>query len=286
MPHGYKTPGVLAAEIKIHRKTHPDPGAFLLVEGKDDVRFWKSHRDKRCELIYGEGKKNVLGALGRLERDSVSGVLGVVDSDYDTFKASNESPSRPSRNLVVTDAHDLECVLLRSEALERVLAEHADDSKVRRFEDTNGTTVREALLERALVFGRVRLVATLWNASEVMPEIRVHRFVDEETWDVDADSLIDAVADNSHRCRRTWKEETSKVLGEDPWFVARGHDMLEILRVGLKKVLGDMPQNIGTSALAGNLRLAMSREWLEATKLWEGMRFWEDKNPPFRVLPQ
>ncbi len=54
MLFGNKTPGVLAAEIEMHRQAHS--GAFLVLEGKDDMRFWRERRDKHCELVDGEGK--------------------------------------------------------------------------------------------------------------------------------------------------------------------------------------------------------------------------------------
>ncbi len=277
MLFGNKTPGVLAAEIEMHRQAHS--GAFLVLEGKDDMRFWRERHHEHCELVDGEGRLNVVGALRHLDSRGFKGALGLVDSDYDKFISGEPL----SANLVATDAHDLECVLCRSKALDAVLAEYGDASKIKRFEDATGTDVRQALLDRALIFGRVRLAATLWDTTEVMPEISVPRFVDEESWSVDTDALISAVVDRSALDRKAWQDRTEELLDEAPWFVARGHDMVEILRIGLRHVLGD----IGTvgDGIASGLRLAMSREWLEATGLWEGIRAWEDVNPPFAVLP-
>ena len=280
MLFGNKTPGVLAAEIEMHRQAHS--GAFLVLEGKDDMRFWRERRDKHCELVDGEGKPNVVGVLHHLDSRGFKGALGLVDSDYDKFTGDRAL----SANLLATDAHDLECVLCRSRALDAVLAEHGDASKIKRFEDATRTDVRQALLDRALVFGRVRLAATLWEATDVMREIRVPRFVDEENWHVDTDALIRTVADRTVPDREVWQNRIAEFLHEDPWFVVRGHDMMEILRSGLRHVLGDMPKTVGVKSIASGLRLAMSREWLEATGLWKAIRAWEDVNPPFAVLPQ
>lgn len=278
MLFGHKTPHILANEVEMHRQIHT--GAFLVLEGKDDLRFWRARHHRSCELVDGEGKLNVVHALHLLDSRRFKGALGLVDSDYDTFR----SGERLSANLVTTDAHDLECVLCRSKALEAVLAEHGDASKIRRFEDVEGTDVRQALLDRALVFGRVRLAATLWDETEAMRHIRVQRFIDESDWRVDAEALIGNVADRSARDRRAWQSRTDDFQHEDPWFVVQGHDMVEILRIGLRRVLGDMPRTIGVKGLASGLRLAMSREWLEATGLWKGVRGWERANPTFVVL--
>ena len=278
MPFQHKTPGILAAEIEMHRRVHA--GAFLVVEGKDDLRFWRRWRHSDCELIDGEGKPKVVAGVRRLDSRGVKGVLGVVDSDYDTFRGEDLS----SPNLVATDAHDLECVLCRSQALEAVLAERGDPSQIRRFEDDTGLAVRQSLLDRALVFGRVRLAATLWDDTQVMPELRVPRFLDEETWIVDGAALMDAVVARSGGDREAWENRVASFAGADPWFVARGHDMIEILRIGLRKVLGNMGTTVGRDDIAKDLRLAVPREYLEATGLWEGVRAWQDINHSYAIL--
>ena len=55
MLRGHKSPGTLAAEIKMLRTSHG--GAFLILEGKDDIRFWRPRRHATCDLIDGEGNR-------------------------------------------------------------------------------------------------------------------------------------------------------------------------------------------------------------------------------------
>ena len=150
MPIGHKTPDILVNEIKMHRTSHN--GLFLIVEGNDDVRFWTPRHHADCELVDGEGKQNVIGGIQRLDSTSFAGVLGIVDSDYDTLNGT----SIESENLLATDAHDLECLLCRLSALDKVLAEYGSRPKIERFENEAGADVRTGLLERALIFGRLR----------------------------------------------------------------------------------------------------------------------------------
>ena len=70
----------------------------------------------------------------------------------------------------------------------------------------------------------------------------------------------------------------------DPWHVVHGHDMLEILRVGLRNVLGDLPAGVGVKEIARGLRLAMPPDDLQSTRLWRDMRHWERLNKPYLVL--
>ena len=278
MLRGHKSPGTLVAEIKMLRASHD--GAFLIVEGKDDVRFWRSRRHANCHLVDGEGKENVVGAVRRLDTARFTGALAVVDSDFERLTGGRFE----SGTLVYTDAHDLECLLCRSSALDKVLAEHGDPGKIRRFESA-GTDIRTALLERALVFGRLRLAALLARPAAEL-QMPVPRFLDQDTWMVDEEALVrGAVPDSSRDDVRAIAIRLGQLPEADRWHVVRGHDMIEILRTGLRRVLGDLPASIGASDIARLLRAGMSPEDLRGTGLWADMRAWQAANPPYAVLP-
>lgn len=100
-----------------------------------------------------------------------------------------------SRNLVATDAHDLECLLCRSSALDTVLAEFGTAGKIERFEEAAGVDVRTGLLERTSVFGRLRWAAKLHDLDVDCSTIRVPRFIDIDTWTVDSDELVRVVSE-------------------------------------------------------------------------------------------
>ena len=188
MPGGHKDPGSIAAEIKMMRMVHD--GAFLVVEGLNDLRFWRPRRHDTCELVDGEGKSNVVGAVHRLDAENIPGVLGIVDDDFDSLMGI----SLTSRNLVATDAHDLECLLCRSPALNKVLAEFGIAQKIQEFEEAAGIDVRGGLLERTMVFGRLRWAARCHDLDIDSGAIRVPRFIDIDTWTVDDDELTRAVS--------------------------------------------------------------------------------------------
>ena len=73
-------------------------GAILLVEGKDDLRFWQTWRHSDCDLIDGEGKPNVVGTIERLDSENFKGVLGIVDADYDHLMDEYLSSKKSSSN--------------------------------------------------------------------------------------------------------------------------------------------------------------------------------------------
>ena len=267
-------PNHVVAEVKMRRGPHT--GSFLVLEGLDDVRFWSTRSHHGCRLIDGKGKPNVVRGLRRLDEIGFGGALGVVDSNYDYLAGVPLG----SKNLLATDAHDLECMLCRSSALDGVLAEFGSDEKIDRFGQSAG--VRTALLERGLVFGRLRWAAQRLDAGLQLPAIRA--FVDEKSWSVDEDGLIDRAAGLNGMEASALRRHIADFPPADPWHVVHGHDLLEILRFGLRSVLGDLRASVGVQEIGRALRLAMSAADLRSTQLWQDMRQWERLNKPYLVL--
>ena len=270
-----ETQNHVVAEVKMRRTQHA--GSFLVLEGRGDMRFWKNRSHHHCRLIDGNGKPNVVGGLRRLDEIGFAGVLGIVDSNYDYLAGV----PLESDNLVATDAHDLECLLCRSSALDAVLAEYGSDEKIGSFGRSAG--VRNALLARGLVFGRLR-----WAAQRFEPRLRLPRmraFVDEKSWSVDEDGLIEKVAGKNEGVEaNVLRHQIAHLPPADPWHVVHGHDLLEILRVGLRNVLGNLPASVGVKEIAIGLRLAMPIAELQSTRLWQDMQRWEHLNKPYLVL--
>ena len=261
----------------MNRMSHA--GAFLVVEGKDDMRFWRPRRHAECELVDGEGKQNVVKGIERLDGAGFTGALGTVDDDYDSL----ESVPLPSPNLVATDAHDLECLLCRSSALDTVLAEFGDPAKIRRFRQREGYDVRTCLLNRGLVFGQVRWVAKRISTAVDTGAVSVPRWVDRALWSVKRAELI-READRESPDGSALSRHLDSLPQADPWYVAHGHDLIEILRIGLMRVLGDLPASTGTAEVARVLRAAISKEELTATNFGGSIRSWELGNGPYAVL--
>ena len=271
MPRGHKDPGSVAAEIMMTRMVHD--GAFLVVEGIDDSRFWEPRRHSDCQLVNGEGKRNVVEGIGRLPPLECQGVLGIVDDDYDSLLGVEGRVE----NVVVTDAHDLECLLCRSRALDTVLVEYGSPRKIQRFEEEAGVDVRAGLLERATIFGKVRWAAALYGLEIEHGAIRVQPFVDRRTWAVDSEGFIRAVVkEGSAYDEGVVATLVNHLPDADGWRVVQGHDVLALLRIGLMRVLGNMKASVGTEQIARVLRAAMSREELQGTQLWADMRTWEE----------
>lgn len=275
----HKDAGTLVSEIIMTRRAHK--GAFLLLEGEDDSRFWRPRVVATgCEIIIANGKRNLVGALLKLDRrdGSPTDTVGLVDDDCDRLR----NVEYGSPNLVYTDARDLEGVLLQSSAFHKVVAEFGDPAKVRAFEAL-GTPLREALLQRALPLGRMRWLAMNHGACCDELEIRLPRFLNVDTWRFDEDLMLDIAG----RCgalpsRPSLDDAYAQHCCSDPWRVCRGHDLLQILAAGFKKVLGN--ENPGEKAIAKVLRSGIETPELTALQLYRDLQSWESRNPPLRVV--
>ena len=276
----YKNPGDIEAEVLMMRQVHA--GSFLLVEGVSDVRFWTPRvAEGLCEIVDGNGKPNVVGATLRLDTRHVRGVLGIVDDDWETLAGR----PLPSPNLVATDCHDLECLLLRSRALERVLAEHGDRDKIRRFEDRAGASVRSALLDRGIEVGRLRWLAARDTWAYPFGNKGAQRFLEPSRWSLDIDRMHgDVVAAGAYASVEELRAALAALPEADPWLVCNGHDLVATLLVGLRKVLGRMKATVGVDQLSALLRAAFEDAELEYGHLGREIRRWEDGNRHYRIL--
>ena len=236
-------------------------GSFLVVEGVDDMKFWRTRCHDACRLVDGGGKPNVVNGMTRLDETDFKGALAVVDSNHDHLAGS----VLKSRNIVATDAHDLECLLCRSSALDAVLAEFGDPDKIEQFEREH-TDVRTALVDRAVVLGSLRWAARQFRPNIGLAGIKLPRFMNETTWALDEQRMI-AAASSSQVGETALRQAIAALPAVEPWYVARGHDVLEILRMGLRQVLGSLQANVGVAQLAAVLRQGMPPPELQSTKL-------------------
>jgi Protein of unknown function (DUF4435) len=125
----FLTPNDRANEIKMLRSSFK--GTFLLIEGSTDKIFYGRLTNKSiCTLFPISGKPSskslVINVLQILEQSEFAGVLAIVDADFDHLETLPASSS----NLLYTDSHDLETMILSSNALEKVVGEYSSEDKM------------------------------------------------------------------------------------------------------------------------------------------------------------
>ena len=216
----------------------------------------------------------------RLAAAGIQGALGVVDDDCDSL----ERRENGCMNVIRTDSHDVETMLLNSSAFEKVLVEYGKDSKLAALEEKEGCSVREALARRALLFGNLRWLAVR-NAWSVPFEKKFSpwRFADPAVWQFDQDDLYASFA---AEVLGISPEDVAGLVSAlpkaDPWAIIQGHDAITILAIGLRTVLGSV--QISDTNLAKALRLAFDVAAFRSTALHDSVMAWQLTNQPYVIL--
>ncbi len=280
----YITPNFIANQIRLLRDRSQYIGSsFLIVEGDTDARVWKNLVDStKCRVEIAHNKDNAVKVLNILEKGNFAGVLAVVDADFDILEGS--VPLSP--NLLFTDTHDLETMLLKSPALEKVLLEHGSEDKIKSF----AKDIRQTLLESAKVIGYLRWASLKFDYCLKFEDLAFKKFVDDRTLILNQSELIKTVKNNSQKQGLDEPEiiakmDSLKTNAQDMWYVCCGHDMICILSIALCKALGTRnSKQVEPDVLEKDLRLAYESSHFRLTQLYTAIQDWEKNNQPFQIL--
>jgi hypothetical protein len=268
-------------------------GTFLLVEGRSDKVFYSNFVDNVfCRFLVTDGKDNAMTTLNSLEKSGYTGILAIVDADFDRL----ESLPHQSPNLLRTDTHDLETMILQSPALDKLLAIFASDDKLKEF----GRNVRTALLEAGMSIGYFLWLSKSENLNLTFDGIKFKEFINDKTLQINELKLINEVKNKSQPAAKSALSDPSDIQkriaakkkdNHDPWQVCRGHDLVEILSIGLRKALGsnkvidvEARSDERKSTLENQLMLAYETAYFLKTHLYQKILDWESSNLPFKVL--
>jgi hypothetical protein len=275
------TPDRIANQVRMRRSSHK--GSFLIVEGRSDKLVYERFIDRtNCEFSIASGKENAVSAIRILEQDNFAGVLAIIDADFCRLEGNLHSSS----NLLLTDDHDLEMMLLKSLALEKVISERGSEDKINKF----GQNIRLTLLESGKRIGYLRWVSLKDNLFLKFEELSFSKFIDKATLVIDTGKLIKAVKDHSQKLALREQDiqksiETLEETARDPWQLCCGHDIICILSIGLSKVWGSWKTNeIRPDILERELRLAYEDSYFRSTQLYQLIQQWEINNKPYQVL--
>ena len=275
------TPDRIANKIRLLRTQYT--GSFLIAEGDTDARVWKNLVDStKCRVENASNKDNAVKVLNILEKDNFAGVLAVVDADFDIL----EETVLLSQNLLLTDTHDLETMLLKSPALEKVLREHGSTEKIERFPQD----IRQTLLESAKIIGYLRWASLKFKYDLSFEGLAFNDFVDKKTLALNESKLIQTVKNKSQKLGLDEQQiranmDSLKTDTQDMWYVCCGHDMISILSLALCKALGSFnSKELGANVLEKYLRVAYESAHFRQTKLYRSIQTWEQTNKPFEVL--
>jgi len=255
------------------------------VEGSDDGRLYRRFIDRtKCQLIVGLNKQNVISAIHLLDADNFAGALGLVDSDFD---ALDGTPVH-STNILRSECHDLEALLVRSPALEAVLHEFASQEKLERFENNYGNNLRNWIVATARPLGYLRWYSARRGLNLRFEGLHFSRFVNARTLKLDNAGLRAEIKNQSQN--HAISEDELHTAGwptkqnEDAWQVCCGHDLVELLTLALRRCIGSR-QGLTTEDVAQGLRLAFSEQHFAVSELRASIARWESQSGFHILLP-
>jgi hypothetical protein len=281
-------PDDIANEIILTRD-NPDKEflSFLLVEGHTDGNFCQNFTDiKKCQIVIAYSKSTAIQVLSILEKEAVPGILAIVDADFDMLEG--KSPHSP--NLLFTDTHDLETMIMKSPALEKVLIEFGSEEKITKITEVVKKDVRTLLIECGMTIGYLRWVSLRENLALKFEGLEFAQFIKKEAIHIEQRQCIKVVKNKSqrHNIADTQLEAYIRDLRDDthdPWHVCCGHDLVCILSVVLRKTIGNWNLNdVRPEVLERSFRLAFERSYFYKTQLYLSILHWEKVNTPFVIL--
>jgi hypothetical protein len=261
-------------------------GLYVIVEGHTDQRLYNQYLDRRTVVtMLAHGKDEVLGALAILAAEGIPGVAGIIDAD---FARVGPRPAWP-HNVLLTDTHDLETMIIKSPALDKLLEQCASPLKIAELADRVGVGPREILLRAGTTIGWLRYINEREGLNLKFDGIDFGKFTDRDTLRVDPEALVRTVRNHG----RSWDVPEPYLIAAvaevadstaDPWQVCCGHDLVEVLSVGLASALATRDAGErAPSRLEESLRLAYERQWFVQTSLWASLRKW--LQPPAEAQP-
>jgi hypothetical protein len=272
-----KTVGEVVNEVVMLSTAKPGH-SVLLVEGTDDVKFWKPRVVTACYVVYATGKKTAKSAVDKLNVLRCKCHVGVFDRDYDDIgEATNIG-----RNRIFWDAHSLETVLFLSPSGDKVLNELFDPEEIARIERQFGLPIKELIIASCEQFGRVRLLHHQRSGAidvEATSLFRVYVTGDghglrEDRLHAEA-TRCGAVPSIAQAAR-----QINSVDGWEARLLIRGHDIGILIHIYAR----EFGNSCSMAMAEGALRLAFERADLEQTSVYFDLLQWEAARPPFKII--
>jgi len=277
------TPDRIANSIRLLRSDHE--GVFLIVEGHSDKLIYERLVNKQeVRITIASGKNNAIKALSILEKENFCRVFAVIDADFSRI----EQQIPDSNNLFLTDEHDLEMMLIKSAAFDKLLKERGSEEKIAAF----SKDIRETLLKLGQEIGKLRLLSLRNELNLKFEGLNFSKFIDKKNLNlsIDIDKLIRSIKNHSQKLsldEQQIKQDLSVISDEnhDPWQLCCGHDFISILASALCKVLGTWNANdLKKEDLERELRLAYELSYFYQTQIYQLMVNWQSNHHPYKIF--
>ena len=260
--------------------------AILLIEGPSDEKLlWHFLDHDKCWTVIAWGKCNATGAMRIVRERGCIGVLCIIDRDYSMFV---EDPCHlEDDDIIAAEEHDMEIMLFKSRAFDRVLVELGSRKKINQVVESGSSPI-EIVMKLAYSIGLLRLYGLRKGVPLTFDEIR-YRFIDHKRMVIDTTQMIEEIFRKSSVSFDV--AEVSEYLDhlsrhyDDRWRICCGHDASEIACRSLRKLFGSLSSTaILAAEFESRLRLAFGDSEFLLCSVFRKIVSWECNNRCYRVL--
>ena len=271
----YLTSDDICNQVSMNRTVFK--GTVMLAEGTTDLRLYSKFTDhEKVMIIPAHSKTNVIRAVNKMSGRGDGKTMGIVDRDLDDLVGSSVAPP-----LFYTDYRDMEMMLITSSAVDDVLSEYGDTERLERFQRRYGS-VRDVIIESAYPLGLLMYLSYLRGYNLNFKGLDFRNFIDRHTLGTDIQKMVAEVISNTLgselSSRNVAKDLQVQMSADDDCrLIARGHDTVSILLIGLRESFGSYNANgLNDGSLGGALRLAYDMGDFATTSLYTDSKRWAE----------
>ncbi len=294
-------------------KQQKHKGSLLFVEGQSDYDFWIKFKDISCKILITFGFPKLLEVIELLENENYEKkYVGIIDADFRHL--DNELPN--SDAIFMTNEHDLEMMLINSQALNRVIDFYCKDYENQKndFLIKQHTTIKELLIKLALpiaYFKKVKQEQSYSFKFKPSPidknevNLEYTKFIDKvKMLFLGYDKLIDTIKNYTQKYISKEKDKTkiSNDLRIDNQLLIKqiteienrnlatlqlcnGHDLVNILAVMLMKAIANYDSKaISSQEIESKLVAYYDSSDLQKTNLYHSLKQWETTHNSYKLL--
>ena len=271
-----KTAGEIVSEVLMLSSVKKGC-AFLIVEGRDDWKFWKTRVHTLCEIIDSTGKTEGVAAVRRLNGRGFVGHVGVFDRDYQDALAKSNWQS----NEIYWDAHSLETVHFFSAAFDAAFLEHVDQARLMALQLQVGEPLRNVVERIAAAVGTIRYVHFLSGSTGDASRLFPTNFVRTNPFSFDLNALLSTgVEIGAAPSVVQLQARIAEYADISARLLIRGHDVSALTAWMIRSCGGAC----GHERVEQIFRLTFAQEDLAKTAVYLDLQQWEAARVPRRVL--
>jgi hypothetical protein len=310
--------GNITAESIVNTiKQQKHKGSLLFVEGQSDYDFWIKFKHTSCKIHVTFGFPKLFEVIELLEKENYEKkYVGIIDADFRHL--DNEIPK--SDAIFLTDKHDLEVMLINSQALNRVIDFYCKEDKNQKLKDDfiakQQMTIKELLIDLVLPIAYFKKVKQEQGYSfkfkpspidKKEKDLEYTKFIDKVKMAfLGYDKLIDAIKNYTERYiskeDKTKMTKISDDLDIDNQLLIKqikeiesrnlanlqlcnGHDLTNILAVLLMKAIANYDsKTIPSQEIESKLVAYYDSSDLQKTNLYHSLKQWENTNGSYKLL--